>query len=226
MHCGNSRANQLVHRHFQTLVERRRGLVEEHRLRLGQQDAGERHPLLFAGREHLGPVLLLVEAIDEVRQCNLDERLLKLRRPECRRAQRDTTRPRADRPAARTAIGTRTSSRSRHRDGAACPSRTATAAPGCATAWSCRCPTRPVITSAVAGVEPQIQWSKSVARRRECGPRRRRVRRCRLRCPRWRWWAAARARSLASTSPCEPDDRGPERRRTCHTTFRKNDSES
>src|ERR1700684_582074 len=42
-------AQQLVKRKFQPFVERRRGLIQEHRLRLGEQDAGEGDPLLLAG---------------------------------------------------------------------------------------------------------------------------------------------------------------------------------
>ena len=59
--------NQLIQRHFQPGVERGSGLVEERRLRLVQHDARERDPLLLTGREHLGPVLDLVEAVDEMR---------------------------------------------------------------------------------------------------------------------------------------------------------------
>ena len=73
-------AHQLVERELQTLVERRGGLVEEHRLGLGQQDAGERDPLLLARGEHLGPVLHLVEPVDQVRQRHLVEHALQTSR--------------------------------------------------------------------------------------------------------------------------------------------------
>lgn len=46
---GQLGPNQVVHQVFQTLVERRRGLVEEHRLGGGQQYARERDSLLLAG---------------------------------------------------------------------------------------------------------------------------------------------------------------------------------
>ena len=63
--------HQVVEHELQAFVECRRGLVEEGRLRFGQQDAGECDPLLFAGGEHLGPVLHLVEPGDEMREGHL-----------------------------------------------------------------------------------------------------------------------------------------------------------
>jgi len=69
-------AHQLIEQELKALVERRGGLVEEHHLGSGQQDAGERDPLLFPGRQHLGPVQYLVEAVDEVRQRHLVQHAL------------------------------------------------------------------------------------------------------------------------------------------------------
>ena len=46
-------AQHLVKREFQPLVERGGGLIEEYRLRLGEQHAGKSDPLLLARRQHL-----------------------------------------------------------------------------------------------------------------------------------------------------------------------------
>src|SRR6516162_8034224 len=54
-------AQELVESEFQALVERRGGLVEEDRLRLGEQDAPERDTLLLTRRKHLGPIPLFLE---------------------------------------------------------------------------------------------------------------------------------------------------------------------
>ena len=64
-------AHQLVEQELQAFIERGRGLVEEHHLGLGEQDAGERDALLLAGGEHLGPVQHLVEPVDDMRQRHL-----------------------------------------------------------------------------------------------------------------------------------------------------------
>ena len=65
---GQLAAQRLVQRELLTFVERRRRFVEEDHLRLGQQDACERDPLLLAGREHLRPVGHLVEPAAEMPQ--------------------------------------------------------------------------------------------------------------------------------------------------------------
>src|SRR6476469_3582236 len=48
------RPHQVVADELKAFVERGRGLVAANDLGLGQQEAGERDPLLFARREHLG----------------------------------------------------------------------------------------------------------------------------------------------------------------------------
>ena len=50
--------------------------VEEYRLRLGKQNAGEPDPLLLARGEHPGPVLGLVESMAEVSQRHLIQHVL------------------------------------------------------------------------------------------------------------------------------------------------------
>ena len=67
---------QPVEHQFQAFVQRGGRLVEEHHLRLVEQDAGEGDALLFADRQHLGPVLDFVDPNDEVRQRHLEQRPL------------------------------------------------------------------------------------------------------------------------------------------------------
>ena len=71
--------HQLVEHQLQTLVQRRGRLVQEHRLGPGQQDARECHALLLAGREHLGPVLHLVQPIDQMWQRDGGQHVAQLR---------------------------------------------------------------------------------------------------------------------------------------------------
>ena len=69
-------AYQLIQRILQSLVKRRSRLVEEYRLRLGKQNAGEPDPLLLARGEHPSPVLGLVESMAEVWQRHLIQHVL------------------------------------------------------------------------------------------------------------------------------------------------------
>ena len=70
---GSQRA---VQRELLTFVQRRGRLVEEYHLRFGEQHAGERDALLFAGREDLRPVGHLVEPAAQVAERHGVERRL------------------------------------------------------------------------------------------------------------------------------------------------------
>ena len=115
--CGAQRS---VQRELLPLVERGRRLVQEHRLRFGQQHPRERDPLLLTRGEHLGPIESLVEPGFEMAQRHRVQRRPNRRVVDIRRPRPDRTPPRADRPAAHRAAGTGTSSRSRRRGSAPC----------------------------------------------------------------------------------------------------------
>src|ERR1700759_1946872 len=68
-------AQQLVKREFQPLVECRGRLIEEYRLRLGEQHAGKSDALLLPGGQHLGPIALLIEPGRQRSQRHLGERV-------------------------------------------------------------------------------------------------------------------------------------------------------
>src|SRR5499433_4142740 len=70
---------QLVHRLLARFVQRRGGLVEEQPFRFVQYRSGDSHPLLFAARELLRPVVLFIKPIHKSRQASSSERITQLR---------------------------------------------------------------------------------------------------------------------------------------------------
>ena len=65
---GSRSGEHPVDRLLRRLVERRGGLVEEEPVGLGEQRAGDGEALLLAAGQPLGPVVLRVEPVGEMRQ--------------------------------------------------------------------------------------------------------------------------------------------------------------
>src|SRR5499433_1606579 len=70
---------QLVHRLLARFVQRRGGLVEEQPCRFVQYRSSDGHPLLFAARELLRPVVLFIKPVHKSRQASSSERITQLR---------------------------------------------------------------------------------------------------------------------------------------------------
>src|SRR5262249_62426192 len=70
---------QLVHRLLARFVQRRGGLVEEQPFRFVQYRSSDGHPLLFAARELLRPVVLFIKPVHKSRQASSSERIAQLR---------------------------------------------------------------------------------------------------------------------------------------------------
>ena len=61
---GQACFDELIKRRFGGLVKRRGGFVEQHHLRLGEQNAHKGDALQFARREALLPIVVLIEFVD------------------------------------------------------------------------------------------------------------------------------------------------------------------